>query len=161
MNPPSPAEIFDALFVLLIPGAFLVAITWFVERKMDAPVDRVPRTGHRVPAAERRLWGDDWRDPVRPFIWLTSGPSPKPTPKSDPRRVPRAATVLPKRPAGTAPSYRPIPRTQGTEIPMPRSSLKKRIGRAREEQRKTIMKRRSIAQSETEAIRPDCWRQPG
>lgn len=36
---------------------------------------------------------------------------------------------------------------------MPRSSLKKRIGRAREEQRKTVMKRRLIAQSETEAIR--------
>ena len=68
MNPPSPAEIFDALFVILVPGAFLIAITWFVERKMDAPVDHRPRTGRRVPAAERRLWGDDWRDPVRSYF---------------------------------------------------------------------------------------------
>lgn len=65
---PATSEIFDALVVILIPGFFLIVITWLVERKMDAPVDKTSRFGQQLPAIERELLGDDWRDPVQSYF---------------------------------------------------------------------------------------------
>jgi hypothetical protein len=68
MTAPGPAEVFDALVVLLIPGFFLIAVTWFVERRMNAPIDERQRVGRPIPPAERRLLGDNWFEPVRPYF---------------------------------------------------------------------------------------------
>jgi hypothetical protein len=68
MTPPNPAEIFDVLIVILIPGIVLITVTWLVERRMDAPVDKVQRFGQRIPTTERQLLGDDWFEPVRPYF---------------------------------------------------------------------------------------------
>jgi hypothetical protein len=68
MTPPNPAEIFDALIVILIPGIVLITVTWLVERRMDAPVDKVQRFGQHIPTTERQLLGDDWFEPVRPYF---------------------------------------------------------------------------------------------
>jgi hypothetical protein len=64
----SPVEV---IAVLAIAGGFmllLAGMAWIADRKKDAPVAQPLRLDRHVPARERALLGDDWRDPIRPYF---------------------------------------------------------------------------------------------
>lgn len=65
------AELMELTKLLVIAAGLLAVLAgaaWLADRKKDAPVDHSPRSGQRVPTAERQLLGDDWREPIRPYF---------------------------------------------------------------------------------------------
>jgi hypothetical protein len=61
----------ELIQVLAMAGGFLLLLSvvgWVAERWMDAPVAIQARQDQRLPAVERQLLGDDWRDPIRPYF---------------------------------------------------------------------------------------------